>query len=113
METRQIISNEADFILQTYVRPDIVWIMGQGVYLFDTEGQRYLDFSSGIAVTALGHSDPEWVTAVQEQAARLVHVSNLYHTAPQVALAQRLVASTPSPIGSTLAIRARRRTKRR
>lgn len=91
METKQIISDEAHYILQTYVRPDMVLDHGEGVYLFDTEGRRYLDFSSGIAVTALGHSDPEWVTAVQEQAARLVHVSNLYHTAPQAALAQRLV----------------------
>ena len=94
MKSNEIIKNEADTVLQTYVRPEIVLTRGEGAYLFDTEGKRYLDFSSGIAVTALGHSDPEWVTAVQEQAAALVHVSNLYHTEPQVALAGRLVANS-------------------
>jgi predicted acetylornithine/succinylornithine family transaminase len=94
MKTNEIIKSEADTVLQTYIRPEVVFARGAGAYLFDTEGKRYLDFSSGIAVTALGHSDPEWVTAVQEQAAALVHVSNLYHTGPQVALAQRLVANS-------------------
>lgn len=91
METREIIQAEADYVLGTYVRPDIVFSRGQGAYLFDLEGHKYLDFTSGIAVTALGHSDPQWVAAVQDQAGRLVHVSNLYHTAPQAALAESLV----------------------
>lgn len=91
MDAKEIIQDESTYVLQTYVRPDIVFSHGQGVYLFDTEGNRYLDFSSGIAVTALGHSDEGWVAAVQEQAAKLVHVSNLYHTAPHAGLARRLV----------------------
>jgi predicted acetylornithine/succinylornithine family transaminase len=92
MEAEDIINLEADYVLQTYVRPDTVFTHGEGAYLFDSTGRRYLDFMSGIAVMSLGHSDPAWVAAVSEQAGKLVHVSNLYHTAPQAELAQRLVA---------------------
>ena len=67
---------------------------GDGAYLYDTSGKQYLDFTSGIAVTALGHSDPQWVAAVSDQAGKLVHVSNLYHTAPHAELARRLVDSS-------------------
>ena len=82
MNKNEIIEAEANYVLQTYGRPDIVFTHGQGIYLFDTEGNRYLDFTSGIAVTALGHSDPDWVAAVSQQAAKLTHVSNLFHSAP-------------------------------
>ena len=91
MDAQEIINLEADYVLQTYVRPEIVFTHGQGVILFDSTGKQYLDFTAGIAVTALGHSDPQWVSAVCEQAGKLVHVSNLYHTAPHAQLAQRLV----------------------
>ena len=64
---------------------------GEGVYLFDAAGKRYLDFSSGIAVNALGHSHPVWVKAVQEQAAALVHCSNLFGIPEQKRLADRLL----------------------
>jgi predicted acetylornithine/succinylornithine family transaminase len=64
------------------------------MYLFDTAGRRYLDFTAGIAVTALGHADPEWVRVVSEQAGQLTHVSNLYHTAAHVELAGRLVENS-------------------
>lgn len=94
METADIIQLEAEYVLQTYVRPDVVFTHGAGTMLFDSTGKEYLDFTSGIAVTALGHSDPEWVSAVCDQAGKLVHVSNLYHTAPHVLLAQRLVDSS-------------------
>lgn len=94
MDAAAIINQEADYVLQTYVRPQIVFTHGKGAYLFDNEGKQYLDFTSGIAVTALGHSDPEWVTAVAQQAATLTHVSNLYHTAPHAALAEKLVTSS-------------------
>ncbi len=94
MNSEAIIQAESNYVLQTYVRPDIVFTHGEGAYLFDANGKKYLDFSSGIAVTALGHSDPAWVTAVCDQAAKLIHVSNLYHTAPHAALAQRLVENS-------------------
>lgn len=79
-------------LVGTYARPDIVLSHGDGVWLWDTAGRKYLDFGSGIAVMALGHSDPEWAAAVADQAARLTHVSNLYHTRWQIELATRLVA---------------------
>ena len=91
MNAQEIIQAESDNVLQTYVRPDIVFSHGDGMYLYDSEGNKYLDLTSGIAVTALGHSDPDWVTAVSTQAAKLTHISNLYHSAPQVELAQKLV----------------------
>ncbi len=94
MDAAAIIKQEADYVLQTYVRPEVVFTHGEGAYLYDSEGKRYLDFTSGIAVTALGHSDPEWVTAVAQQAATLTHVSNLYHTAPHAELAEKLVTNS-------------------
>jgi predicted acetylornithine/succinylornithine family transaminase len=92
MTPTDLIQTESKTIVPTYVRPEVVFTHGEGAYLYDTDGKQYLDFSSGIAVTSLGHSDPDWVAAVTEQAGQLTHVSNLYHTAPQVELAQRLVA---------------------
>jgi acetylornithine/succinyldiaminopimelate/putrescine aminotransferase len=91
MNAQEIIQAEKENVLQTYIRPDVVFTRGEGMYLYDTEGKKYLDFTSGIAVTALGHSDPDWVTAVSQQAAALTHISNLYHSVPQVALAEKLV----------------------
>ncbi|GAB4266771.1 MAG: aspartate aminotransferase family protein [Candidatus Promineifilaceae bacterium] len=94
MNPNDIIQAEHTYVLHTYSRPDVVFTHGQGVYLYDTEGKQYLDFSAGIAVTSLGHSDPEWVTAVSQQATLLTHTSNLYHTAPQALLAKRLVENS-------------------
>lgn len=94
MKPDQIIQGEAKYIVPTYVRPSMVFTHGQGAYLYEAGGKCYLDFSSGIAVTALGHSDPEWAKAVAEQAGRLVHVSNLYHTAEHIELAQRLIENS-------------------
>jgi len=94
VDAEEIINLEAKYVLQTYVRPEIVFTHGEGSYLFDSTGRRYLDFTSGIAVTALGHSDTQWVSAVCDQAGKLVHVSNLYHTVPHAQLAQRLVENS-------------------
>jgi len=94
MNKQEVIENEANYVLQTYVRPEMVFTHGEGAYLYDTEGNKYLDFNAGIAVTALGHSDPEWSQVVAEQSAKLAHVSNLYHTEPQAALAKKLVENS-------------------
>lgn len=94
MDKQAIIQAEADYVLHTYNRPDIVFSHGEGMYLYDSDGNQYLDFTSGIAVTSLGHSDPDWVTAVTQQATQLTHVSNLFHTAPQAQLAQKLVENS-------------------
>ncbi len=94
MNKQAIIQAEADYVLHTYNRPDIVFSHGEGMYLYDSDGNQYLDFTSGIAVTSLGHSDPDWITAVTRQATQLTHVSNLFHTAPQAQLAQKLVENS-------------------
>ncbi|EFN54478.1 hypothetical protein CHLNCDRAFT_35898 [Chlorella variabilis] len=92
--TKEIVEEEKKYILQTYARPDIVFTNGEGARMWDAHGKEYLDFSAGIAVNALGHGDPRWLEAVTEQAGVLSHVSNLFHTAPQVKLAKRLVESS-------------------
>lgn len=94
MQKEAIIQSAANVLVQTYVRPEVVFTHGQGCTLYDSEGREYLDFAAGIAVNALGHADPELAQAVSEQAALLTHVSNLYHTASQVELAQRLVRNS-------------------
>ena len=75
----------------TYARYPVEFASGSGCVLADAEGDEYLDFLAGIAVCSLGHSHPAVVAAVQEQAARLMHVSNLFTNAPMVRLAERLV----------------------
>jgi len=94
MDTRQIVQAEARYLVHTYNRPPVVFTRGEGSYLFDREGKRYLDFAAGIAVNALGHGHPDWLEALQKQGQRLTHVSNLFHTEPQVELARRLVESS-------------------
>jgi acetylornithine/N-succinyldiaminopimelate aminotransferase len=89
-QTTAIVEKEARYILGTYKRAPFVLVRGEGMTVYDSEGRSYLDFTSGIAVTSLGHSDPEVVTAIQEQAGQLSHVCNLYHTAPHVELAEML-----------------------
>jgi acetylornithine/N-succinyldiaminopimelate aminotransferase len=79
-------------LMKNYGPPAFNAVRGEGVYLYDEYGKRYLDFGSGIAVTAVGHSHPQWVEAVQTQAATLTHCSNLYGIPGQQKLADRLVA---------------------
>jgi acetylornithine/N-succinyldiaminopimelate aminotransferase len=74
-------------LMQNYGRTDIAFTHGEGSYLFDTRGKRYLDAISGIAVNALGHAHPGFTQAVQQQVAKLVHVSNLYQVPEQTKLA--------------------------
>ncbi|XWV18594.1 MAG: acetylornithine/succinylornithine family transaminase [Gemmatimonas sp.] len=79
-------------ILGTYKRQAPLFVKGEGVYMIDDTGKRYLDFVAGIAVTSLGHADPGVMNALQESIATgLIHTSNLYRTAPGEALAQWLV----------------------
>lgn len=94
--TAAAIEADRTYLLQTYAKPAFVIERGEGVYLFDTEGRRYLDFVSGIGVNALGYGDAEIVATIASQAARLIHVSNLYLTAPAGELARMLVASSPA-----------------
>jgi acetylornithine/N-succinyldiaminopimelate aminotransferase len=91
---QEIVSLEKQLIVQTYRRAGFVVERGEGVYLYDSDGRRYLDFVAGIAVNALGYGDPELLEAIDKQARRLIHVSNLYHTEPHVRLAQMLVQNS-------------------
>jgi acetylornithine/N-succinyldiaminopimelate aminotransferase len=81
-------------LLPTYNRADIAFERGEGPYLFDEKNQRYLDFGSGIAVSALGHAHPHLVAALREQAGLLWHTSNLYRVPGQERLARRLIEVT-------------------
>ncbi|WP_376790266.1 aspartate aminotransferase family protein [Thermoflexus sp.] len=92
METGALVALAERVLAPTYRRPPIVFTHGEGVYVYDGAGRRYLDFVAGIAVCALGHADPGVAQVIAEQARRLIHVSNLYHTEPHLRLAEALVA---------------------
>jgi len=81
-------------LMPVYPRCDVRPVRGEGVYLYGEQGERYLDFASGIAVNLLGHGHPHLTKAIQKQAETLIHVSNLYGSPQGEALAQRLVDLT-------------------
>jgi acetylornithine/N-succinyldiaminopimelate aminotransferase len=93
--TEQIIAADQQYVLQTYARPNFVIERGEGCYLYDTEGRRYLDCVAGIAVNALGYGDPDVTGAIREAAGGLIHLSNLYYAKPAGELARLLVESAP------------------
>lgn len=92
--TQELLALAEKYLVPTYARPQIVFTHGEGAYLYDDAGNRYLDFVAGIAVNALGHADPAWAQVVAEQATQLIHLSNLYHNVPQLLLAQKLVENS-------------------
>ena len=81
-------------LMPTYARCDIAFEKGEGAYLFTADGRRYLDFASGIGVTMLGHSHPHLVAALETQARKLWHCSNIFRIPEQERLAERLVANS-------------------
>ena len=87
-----IYDRDARHYLPVFKRYPLILDHGDGVYLYDSEGRRYLDFLAGIAVNVLGHAYPPLVAAIAAQAARLIHCSNLYYTAAQAEAAERLTA---------------------
>ncbi|KAJ1986528.1 acetylornithine aminotransferase [Dimargaris cristalligena] len=95
------------YTLGTYVRPPVILSQGQGSWLQDTDGRKYLDFTAGIAVTALGHGDPQVAELLGEQGQKLIHTSNLYHNEWAGELASLLVETTCE----TEAARAARKTE--
>ena len=82
-------------VMPTYARQNVVFERGEGSWLVSTEGDRYLDFASGVAVNALGHAHPSLIKALTEQAQKVWHTSNLYRVAGQEKLSDRLVALAP------------------
>jgi len=93
-DPQEIINLEQKYLLQTYKRPEFVLERGDGVWLYDSQGKQYLDAGGGIAVNALGYHSPTIVNAIKEAADGLLHVSNLYHTAPHALLARDLCESS-------------------
>jgi len=91
MLTEEIIQGAKQYLMNTYARYPLAIARGQGTRVFDVEGREYLDFLAGIAVNVLGHCHPKVTLAVQQQAQRLLHTSNLFYTEPQVRLAHTLV----------------------
>src|SRR5436309_3811131 len=89
-DTNEIIERERQFLLQTYHRYPLVLQRGKGVFLYDLDGKRYLDFVAGLGVNALGHAHPRIVKVIREQAARVIHLSNLYYNEFQGLLAEKL-----------------------
>jgi len=81
-------------LLPTYARADLAFERGEGAWLFTADGERYLDFTSGVAVNALGHAHPRLVSALEEQAKKVWHVSNLYRIPEGERLAERLCAAS-------------------
>jgi predicted acetylornithine/succinylornithine family transaminase len=91
MDTKSLLEWSAQYHTPNYgARSPICLVRGDGVRVWDTDGREYLDFGAGIAVTSLGHCHPRVTGAIQEAAATLLHVSNLYHSAPQIHLAKLL-----------------------
>jgi len=91
MDTKTLLEWSARYHTPNYgARAPICLVRGDGMRVWDTDGREYLDFGAGIAVTSLGHCHPQITGAIREAAATLLHVSNLYHTAPQIHLAKLL-----------------------
>ncbi len=82
------------YLMRTYKRAPVDFVRGEGSLLWDADGKEYLDFLTGISVCSIGHCHPAVVAAVQEQSARLMHVSNLFYTEPMARLAERLSESS-------------------
>jgi acetylornithine aminotransferase len=89
-------------LLGVFGRPQLVLEHGNGAWVWDVDGRRFLDLVGGIAVNALGHNHPALVAAVSKQAGQLVHVSNFFTSVPQVELAERLLALAAAPAGSAV-----------
>ncbi len=99
MTTREVIELTSTVLMSNYRRAPVAFREGRGMRLWDLDGKEYLDFVAGVAVDVLGHCHPRHVEAIQQQAGRLIHVSNLYHITEQARLAQALVELTGIPEG--------------
>jgi acetylornithine/N-succinyldiaminopimelate aminotransferase len=91
VDTKTLLEWSAKYHTPNYGRTPILLVRGEGMRVWDSDGREYLDFTTGIAVTALGHCHPVVTGAIREAAATLLHVSNIFHTAPQIHLAKLLV----------------------
>lgn len=90
LDKMKVFEQDKKYFMPVFSRYPLVLSHGEGPYIFDTDGKKYIDFLAGIAVNVLGHAHPELVKAICEQAGRLIHCSNLYYTEPQVLLIEKL-----------------------
>ena len=90
LDKMKVFEQDHKYFMPVFSRYPLVLSHGQGPYVFDTDGKKYLDFLAGIAVNVLGHAHPALVKAVCEQAGKLIHCSNLYYTEPQVLLIEKI-----------------------
>jgi acetylornithine aminotransferase/acetylornithine/N-succinyldiaminopimelate aminotransferase len=102
MKFEEIKETSSKYLFQNYGRIELAFTHGEGCYLFDTEGNKYLDLVAGIAVNSIGYSHPDWVKAMQEQVAKMAHVSNLYYVEEQAKLAEKIASITPGDLNRTL-----------
>jgi len=91
---QEIVEREQKYLLNTYARYPLAIARGKGVYVYDVEGRRYLDFLTGLGVNALGHAHPRIVKVIRDQAAKVIHVSNLYYNEYQGLLAEKLCTAS-------------------
>ena len=110
--SQSVMDLEREYLLQNYARYPLVLRRGKGAYVYDLDGKRYLDFIAGIGVNALGHAHPRIVKVIRQQAALLIHCSNLYYHQYQGALAKSWPRSADCS-GHSSATRARRPWKAR
>jgi len=94
MSLRALQALEREHLVPAYARMPVAFVRGDGALLYDDEGNEYLDFQTGLAVSSLGHGHPAVVRAITEQAAQLIHVGNLFYTEPGLRLAERLSAGS-------------------
>lgn len=94
MDIRKFLEESNLYLMNTYSRMPLVLRKGRGIRVWGVDGKEYLDFVGGIAVNVLGHCHPRVVVAIQKQAQRLIHISNLYYNEPQVKLAKLLVENS-------------------
>lgn len=90
LDKAEVFAQDSKYFMPVFSRYSLVLSHGEGPYVFDTDGKKYLDFLAGIAVNVLGHAHPVLLKAICEQAGKLIHCSNLYYTEPQVRLVERL-----------------------
>jgi acetylornithine aminotransferase/acetylornithine/N-succinyldiaminopimelate aminotransferase len=91
MNLASVVKSESEVLLPTYDRQKVLFTRGQGVYLWDSNGKKYLDFLSGLGVNALGHGHPAIKAVLKRQAGKLIHVSNLFFHEYQAELAKQLI----------------------
>jgi len=102
LDSATYLDRYARSLMGVYGRPKAVLTRGEGCYVWDADGNRYLDLLAGIAVNVLGHGHPAVVGALCRQAGSLIHVSNFFATPPQIELAERLLAVAGAPAGSAV-----------